>query len=638
MAKEIRNIGASVRARLQNLSRETGENFELILTRYALERLLYRLSTSAYAERFVLKGATLLTSWFADPHRATRDLDLLGFGDPNPDTMIAAFREILYTPSRSRAAPAAALRTSLAGHDDESPATRADLLLNVLTELRQSDQPNSERYETLRHCRAFASQLRADLTRQFVGLSLPPPAEQIILSRRCADAYRLLSDCFRGIAEEIARQDAGPLADTNRFVDSCYRGIECLGEYIVIRCECYLKASKGIWLDVHRLHDMAVLEGVEQLPLDGGDASSARTIESAYKRLLLLGLSDPFQHPFRGVRRLYEKLDGWSALTYLTRAEKPATRCVFVVDPWLDRPATPVLSQTRLRAELNQRWFVTRELVTRLKQEYDTAVNHSAEHFQRSEFPADELGSVDFLRRLIVRWSIHPVRAGQRRRTFRNCDLVVGLKTVCLALNGFRPLYAEDPDAVTGVRRMITGTYGRAEAESVDSAYIRDGWEIEDESANGLKLVRRDRPADNFGVAIDDLVAVKSGQGQDWSVGTAHWVQTDESGSVSMGVRLIPQPMRPVLIDQLHVDSVRVRSEALLLADKSDGGLTRSLICPASIYYPTGTYLVQLPGGRGEFVVEATNMLLSSRSLVWFELTKPRADSAQKVLDLINPH
>lgn len=91
MPKEIRNFGASVRARLQNLSRETGQSFELILTRYALERLLYRLGTSAYADRFVLKSAMLLTSWFADPHRATRDLDLLGFGDPSPDAMVTAF-------------------------------------------------------------------------------------------------------------------------------------------------------------------------------------------------------------------------------------------------------------------------------------------------------------------------------------------------------------------------------------------------------------------------------------------------------------------------------------------------------------------------------------------------------------------
>ena len=95
MPEEIRNIGASVRARLQNLSRETDQSFELILPRYALERLLYRLGTSAYAERFVLKGAMLLTSWFEDPYRATRDLDLLGFGDPSPDAMVAAFKEIL---------------------------------------------------------------------------------------------------------------------------------------------------------------------------------------------------------------------------------------------------------------------------------------------------------------------------------------------------------------------------------------------------------------------------------------------------------------------------------------------------------------------------------------------------------------
>jgi predicted nucleotidyltransferase component of viral defense system len=97
MPKEIRNVGASVRARLQNLSRETGQSFELILTRYALERLLYRLSTSIHADRFVLKGAMLLTSWFTDPHRATRDLDLLGFGDQNPDAIAAAFQEILAT-------------------------------------------------------------------------------------------------------------------------------------------------------------------------------------------------------------------------------------------------------------------------------------------------------------------------------------------------------------------------------------------------------------------------------------------------------------------------------------------------------------------------------------------------------------
>lgn len=95
MAREIRNIGASVRARLLRFSRAQGQSFDLVLTRYALERLLFRLSQSPHATDFVLKGAMLMMSWFDDPHRGTRDLDLLGFGDPSEDAMLATFRSIL---------------------------------------------------------------------------------------------------------------------------------------------------------------------------------------------------------------------------------------------------------------------------------------------------------------------------------------------------------------------------------------------------------------------------------------------------------------------------------------------------------------------------------------------------------------
>jgi predicted nucleotidyltransferase component of viral defense system len=94
MPKPVKNIGASVRARLLNLAKERNQPFDSLLTRYALERLLYRLSTSKHRERFVLKGAILMTSWMDDPHRPTRDLDLLGFGDSDPDAMIATFRDI----------------------------------------------------------------------------------------------------------------------------------------------------------------------------------------------------------------------------------------------------------------------------------------------------------------------------------------------------------------------------------------------------------------------------------------------------------------------------------------------------------------------------------------------------------------
>ena len=82
-----------MRQRLLNLAHERGQPMELLLTRYALERLLHRLSLSPRRDRFVLKGAMLLAVWFDEPHRAMRDVDLLGFGDPAEDALIATFRE-----------------------------------------------------------------------------------------------------------------------------------------------------------------------------------------------------------------------------------------------------------------------------------------------------------------------------------------------------------------------------------------------------------------------------------------------------------------------------------------------------------------------------------------------------------------
>lgn len=88
------NIGASVRARLLNLARQRAQPFQVLLTRFVLERLLYRLSLTPHRDRFVLKGAMLLTSWFADPLRPTQDLDLLGFGSSDADAMLAVFQEV----------------------------------------------------------------------------------------------------------------------------------------------------------------------------------------------------------------------------------------------------------------------------------------------------------------------------------------------------------------------------------------------------------------------------------------------------------------------------------------------------------------------------------------------------------------
>ncbi len=89
-----KNVSHSIRERLLNLSRKSGEDFQLLLTRYAIERLLFRLARSEHRNSFVLKGAMLFALWTGEMHRPTRDLDLLGFGDASQEHLREVFRAL----------------------------------------------------------------------------------------------------------------------------------------------------------------------------------------------------------------------------------------------------------------------------------------------------------------------------------------------------------------------------------------------------------------------------------------------------------------------------------------------------------------------------------------------------------------
>ena len=92
------NLAHSVFQRLLNYAKQNGEEFNLLLSRYAMERFLYRLSKSVHAEKFVLKGALLFLVWEPDyQRRSTKDIDLLGFTENSLDNLESIAKEICET-------------------------------------------------------------------------------------------------------------------------------------------------------------------------------------------------------------------------------------------------------------------------------------------------------------------------------------------------------------------------------------------------------------------------------------------------------------------------------------------------------------------------------------------------------------
>ncbi|PWW82170.1 hypothetical protein CR164_07505 [Prosthecochloris marina] len=94
-AKPIRNIGASVRRRLLNKAREEKRGLQELMQYYAMERFLYRLSVSPYADQFVLKGALLLRVWQTPLARPTMDIDMLGRLSNDEQSIQGVIRQIL---------------------------------------------------------------------------------------------------------------------------------------------------------------------------------------------------------------------------------------------------------------------------------------------------------------------------------------------------------------------------------------------------------------------------------------------------------------------------------------------------------------------------------------------------------------
>jgi len=91
------SIAQSVRQRLLNLARQTGQDYNRLLVRYSLERYLYRLSQSDHADRFILKGAMLFAVWSGQQYRSTQDLDLLGTGENSPEALNDVLRDVCRT-------------------------------------------------------------------------------------------------------------------------------------------------------------------------------------------------------------------------------------------------------------------------------------------------------------------------------------------------------------------------------------------------------------------------------------------------------------------------------------------------------------------------------------------------------------
>jgi hypothetical protein len=137
-------LSQSVMTRLVMSARKARLEPNVVLARFAIERLLYRLSVSPYATRFVLKGATLLSVWLGETARPTRDADLAGFGDLSDESLRAIFQDLCaieVTPDGMTFDPAT-IRIAGIREEDEYGGRRIRLVGNSVVALTYTGNPS----------------------------------------------------------------------------------------------------------------------------------------------------------------------------------------------------------------------------------------------------------------------------------------------------------------------------------------------------------------------------------------------------------------------------------------------------------------------------------------------------------------
>ena len=151
-----RNLAASVMARLKNIASARGEDVQLLMTRFAIERFLHRLERAGHGREFVLKGAMLFVVHGGWPYRPTRDLDLLTLGDASAGSLGAVVREACICPV-------------------EDDALRFDPDSIHVQAIREGQQYQGQRVEMIVYLDRARIRLQIDIG--FGDTVVPPPDE-----------------------------------------------------------------------------------------------------------------------------------------------------------------------------------------------------------------------------------------------------------------------------------------------------------------------------------------------------------------------------------------------------------------------------------------------------------------------------
>jgi hypothetical protein len=486
------------------------------------------------------------------------------------------------------------------------------------------------------HDRMINVSLSKRVQERRLGLSLPPSQEDMKLSGLCIELHTHMAIGYKSAIPDLGNGEHQRRA-AGQFLRAACGAMAHLKLALLSAYESYRVEPKGIWNAIHRIYARACqLDLQDACPSHADEDRDDLNICRRYKHVLLLGLSNPYQLPFRVIYTVDKALQEWTSQAQLSVSPIPGNnRCRFLIDPNIDRPGIPLLSHRGMDGAAEHWILDTTDVANSLKDEMKLLIDDFATPKRRLD-SFNQFAEMEMLRALIGRWNSHRVRGSERKKCSGYCDLAIGMNSVNYVVKGLSSYEVYNELAQINVDdNVIRGSFGGQQAKQRADVRLSDSWQIADISETGFRLVLPS--SGQAQVQMNELIAARPRDlSLGWLTGLIQWARYNEDESLEIGARTLSTDARPVSVSVFALADEASRNYTPGLFLPPDDAEDPMIIIPAGLYHPNRVFSVRFEDDE-EQTVSVNRLIMSTRAFDWFEIRIQYADR-ERMLRTILPH
>jgi hypothetical protein len=457
-----------------------------------------------------------------------------------------------------------------------------------LAEFNRFPTASAQRLAVMEALRESVSFVQVEQARRFSNRALPmsePEAAAFTATIALWDQMRV---GYERCLEAALNRDAGMRAQAALL---CQRLLSYVGLRMFHHYRAYRQVPAGDWQSLHAAYAAAEKLDVAEdtvkdfLNRDVQDTS----VRIAYARAVLMGMCSPNELAPRQLAFVSYLVERWASK--LEVAPKPVDEGEGVPPLVADLESDACPERGATESPREPRYLDARKLAKSLRNR--VALLRKGESPAKLALGEDcvQPSCEQVLVHLYRHWcAANAVRAPERRVDSAGAELCSELPAIHHYIGGGR-LPGEQQSELTQKQREEIATFGRVSTRaeedfSGEHGFIIEQWQIEDQSAQGLRMVR---PAAQGGkrLAHAQLVGVRPADGKQFMLAQVRWLMAADNGDVHVGVKLIPGIPAPLAI---RPTGLNVQQEswvpALALAPAPTLNSPASLVLASGLYKP----------------------------------------------------